>query len=128
MGKEKTKNENLIWIHLFNVLLSICLVVIISEYPILGRTTYGKPGMWYVMGLSVISQLIIIGITVITKAILIGDLYQGIWLFVFVSFTLITFLCLTGALELVSISVSAIGIANCGHYFILRIRNGENYS
>lgn len=120
--------KNLIWTHLFNVLLSICLVVIIADYPILGRTTYGKPGMWYVMGLSVISQLIIIGITIITKAIVVGDLYQGICLLVFVSFTLITFLCLTGALELVSISVSAIGIANCGHYFISRVRSGEDYS
>lgn len=30
-----------------NVLMSIAVVIIISDYSILGKTTYGKIGMWY---------------------------------------------------------------------------------
>lgn len=111
------------WSYFLNIMLSIWVIIIISEYPILGKTTYGKPGMWYVLASSVAVQLIIIGTSMLTKIFLIGDLYQGICAFIFMIFGAIAFLCLTGILELVGILVSMIGIANCGYYFVSRVRN-----
>ncbi|KRL20940.1 hypothetical protein FC98_GL000985 [Lentilactobacillus kisonensis DSM 19906 = JCM 15041] len=101
------------------------MVIIISEYQILGSNTYGKPGMWYVMAVSIIIQLVVIGTSLITGATVIGDLYQGFCAFVFVMFISVALLCLPGNLELISILVGVIGIANCSCYFILKLRSGE---
>lgn len=104
-----------------NVLMSIAVVIIISDYSILGKTTYGKIGMWYTICFSIIIGLLVITTVMFMKMPLVGDLYQGICLCVFVILIIVSFFSLTNFLELSGIFIGLLGIANCSEYFLSKI-------
>ncbi|GHP13986.1 hypothetical protein YK48G_14110 [Lentilactobacillus fungorum] len=106
-----------------NMILSICVVVVISEYQILGNSTFGKPGMWEAIAVNVVLGIAVISIVLLTKVTIVGDVYQGIWLLIFILLIVIALIRLTGILTLLGILVGGLGVANCSRYFLLKLQN-----
>jgi hypothetical protein len=104
---------------IMNASFSVGIVIIIAAYPILGKNTIGKPGMWLAVLTCFLVDIVVIGFSLITKSGLLANLYQGISLLVYLIRIGIAILVLSGGLQILSILLGMLGILNSGGYLLI---------
>lgn len=107
---------------IMNVSFSVGIVIIIAAYPILGKNTIGKPGMWFAVLTCFLVGIVVIGFSLITKSRLLANLYQGISLLVYLMMIGIALLVLSGGLQILSILLGMLGILNSGGYLLILMK------
>lgn len=107
---------------IMNASFSVGIVIIIAAYPILGKNTIGKPGMWLAVLTCFLVGIVVIGFSLITKSGLLTNLYQGISLLVYLIMIGIALLVLSGGLQILSVLLGILGILNSGEYLLILMK------
>ncbi|MDV0430281.1 hypothetical protein RXV91_05260 [Lactiplantibacillus sp. DA1] len=103
-----------------NAILSVLSVFMVALYPINGKTTFGKSGMWVVTTIVIIVGLLIIIATLNYKQYQLANVYQGFLLIVFLGEVGMGLMLTTGFLMFVTMFIGILGLVSVFCFYLTK--------
>lgn len=103
-----------------NVILSVLSVFMVALYPINGKTTFGKSGMWVVTAIVIIVGLLIITAASKYKQYQLANVYQGFLLIIFLGQVVMGFMLTTGFLMFVTMFLGVVGLVSVFCFYLTK--------